>query len=139
MAGSWGGESAAGAGLEGGISAGGISAAGAGLAAGTSAGGGDEGGGYAAAGGDEVVYGGCAIAGMVVVSAGGGIEVASAGGGMLELAAAGGAAAAAAPSGAVPFCWMAVAVKASCDLSGVGLMLKVIPLPQWEVGFFCLQ
>lgn len=68
---------------------------------------------------------------MVFVSAGGGIEVVSAGGGA--------AAAAAAPSGAVPFCCMAVAVNASWDLSGVGLMLKVMPLPQWEVGFFCLQ
>lgn len=40
---------------------------------------------------------------------------------------------------AVPFCCMAICMNISWDLSAVGLMLKVMPFPQWLVGFFCLQ
>lgn len=75
---------------------------------------------------------------LVLVSAGGGIEVVESAGGGVEVVESAGATAAAA-LGAVPFCWMAIWVNFSWDLSAVGLMLKVMPLPQWEVGVFCLQ
>lgn len=39
-------------------------------------------------------------------------------------------------SPAVPFCAIAICLKVACDLSGVGLMLNVMPMPQWP---FCLQ
>lgn len=45
----------------------------------------------------------------------------------------------AAPASAVPFCCMAICMNNSWLLSAVGLMLKVMPFPQWLVGFFCLQ
>lgn len=40
---------------------------------------------------------------------------------------------------AVPFCCMAICINISGVLSAVGLILKVMPFPQWLVGFFCLQ
>lgn len=117
----WAGVAGAGAGLAGGLAAG-ISATGAG------AGEEGEGEGIIAAGGElEYVAACCCGGGDGMLLAGGamGIEVVVGG----ELAAA----------GAVPFCWMASWVNCSWDLSAVGLMLKVMPLPQWEVGVFCLQ
>ena len=68
------------------------------------------------------------------------IEAEGAGG-----AAAGGAAGAAvvedggASPVAVPFCCMAIDLNMAWVLSAEGLMLKVMPLPQWGVGVFCLQ
>ena len=37
---------------------------------------------------------------------------------------------------AVPFCSIAICLNSACDLSAVGLMLNVMPEPQWP---FCLQ
>ena len=58
----------------------------------------------------------------------------AAGGGAAAVVAAGGAGGAAEAGGGVPldvpFCWMAIAWNMSWVLSAVGLMLKVIPLPQ---------
>jgi hypothetical protein len=39
---------------------------------------------------------------------------------------------------AVPFCSSALALKASCDFSALGLMENTMPLPQW-LPVFCLQ
>ncbi len=36
----------------------------------------------------------------------------------------------------VPFCWMAMAWNIDCVFVEVGLMLKVMPLPQWTSGVF---
>lgn len=112
----------------------GVAGAGAGLAAGISArgaGAGEEGEGAGGGGGGE-------LEDVAACCCGGGGGMLLAGGGMgIEVVV--GEPAGAAAAGAVPFCWMASWVNCSWDLSGVGLMLKVMPLPQWEVGVFCLQ
>ena len=113
----WAGVAGAGAGLAAGLAAG-ISATGAGA--------GEEGEGEG--GGGELEY-------VAACAGGGGDGMLLAGGGMgIEVVVGGDPAA-----GAVPFCWMASWVNWAWDLSAVGLMLKVMPLPQWEVGVFCLQ
>lgn len=113
----WAGVAGAGAGLAAGLAAG-ISATGAGA--------GEEGEGIMGGGEPEDVAACCGGGGGMLLAGGAmGIEVVVGG----EPAGA----------GAVPFCWMASWVNCSWDLSAVGLMLKVMPLPQWEVGVFCLQ